>query len=214
MNGQQGNKIKIARFVIGSIGTNCYVVSDRDTKEAFLVDAAACPPELVSYIRNSGLCMQGVLLTHGHFDHILGIDSFLKEFPVPVYAHERERELLEDAALNASASYGEGYTFHKAHYLRDGSKLQLAGRKIQVIYTPGHTAGGCCYYLPEEGVLFSGDTLFHSSIGRTDLPTGSSSQLIRSIKDKLLALPPATRVYPGHMEETTIEYEQKYNPFL
>ncbi len=206
--------MKIEKFVIGPIGTNCYIVSNEETKECFVTDPAACPPELVSHIRNERLNVQAVLLTHGHFDHIMGIDSFLREFPVPVYAHEAERALLEDARLNSSAMYGMKYTFSGAEYVKDGQELKIAGMKVKAIHTPGHTVGGCCYYIPEENVLISGDTLFCASIGRTDLPTGSMSELVRSIREKLLPLPDETKVYPGHMEETTIGYERKNNPFL
>ena len=206
--------MKIERFVIGPIGTNCYIVINEETKECFVTDPAACPPELVSHIRSTGLKVQAVLLTHGHFDHIMGIDDFVREFPVPVYAHEAEKELLENVQLNSSAMYGMGYTYSGAEYLKDGQVLTIAGSEIHVIYTPGHTAGGCCYYIPAEHVLISGDTLFHASIGRTDLPTGSSSQLVRSVREKLMMLPEETKVYPGHMEETTIGYEKKYNPFV
>lgn len=206
--------MNIERFVIGPIGTNCYIVINEETKECFVTDPAACPPELVSHIRSTGLKVQAVLLTHGHFDHIMGIDDFVRKFPVPVYAHEAEKELLENAQLNSSAMYGMGYTYSGAEYLKDGQVLTIAGFEIHVIYTPGHTAGSCCYYIPAEHVLISGDTLFHASIGRTDLPTGSSSQLVRSVREKLMVLPEETKVYPGHMEETTIGYEKKYNPFV
>ena len=206
--------MKIERFVIGPIGTNCYIVINEETKECFDTDPAACQQENESHIRSTGLKVQAVLLTHGHFDHIMGIDDFVREFPVPVYAHEAEKELLENAQLNSSAMYGMGYTYSGAEYLKDGQVLTIAGFEIHVIYTPGHTAGGCCYYIPAEHVLISGDTLFHASIGRTDLPTGSSSQLVRSVREKLMVLPEETKVYPGHMEETTIGYEKKYNPFV
>ena len=109
---------------------------------------------------------------------------------------------------------GQPYTFHGAQYVKDGDLLDIAGMKIQVIQTPGHTIGGCCYYIADEQTLFSGDTLFRASIGRTDLPTGSMGALVRSVKEKILVLPDETRVYPGHMEETTVGYEKKYNPFL
>lgn len=205
--------MKIEKFVIGPIGTNCYIVINEETKECFVTDPGACPPELVSHIRSTDLKVQAVFLTHGHFDHIMGLDDFEKEFPVPVYAHEAEKELLENAQLNSSARYGRGYTYSGAEYLRDGQTVTSAGFEIHVIHTPGHTAGGCCYYIPAENTLFSGDTLFRASIGRTDFPTGSSS-LVRSVREKLMVLPEETRVYPGHMEETTIGYEKKYNPFV
>ena len=207
--------MKIENFVLGPVGTNCYIVINEGTKECFLVDMAACPPELVSHIKNSGLTVKAVLLTHGHFDHIMGLDRFLEEFPVPVYACAAEKELLESAQLNSSSGMlGQPYTFHGAQYVKDGDLLDMAGMKIQVIQTPGHTIGGCCYYIADEQTLFSGDTLFRASIGRTDLPTGSMGALVRSVKEKILVLPDETRVYPGHMEETTVGYEKKYNPFL
>ena len=205
--------MKIENFVLGPVGTNCYIVINEGTKECFLVDMAACPPELVSHIKNSGLTVKAVLLTHGHFDHIMGLDRFLEEFPAPVYACEKE--LLESPQLNSSSGMlGQPYTFHGAQYVKDGDLLDMAGMKIQVIQTPGHTIGGCCYYIADEQTLFSGDTLFRASIGRTDLPTGSMGALVRSVKEKILVLPDETRVYPGHMEETTVGYEKKYNPFL
>lgn len=206
--------MKIEKFVIGIIGTNCYLVQNEETKECILIDPATCKQKIVDHIREQGLSLKAILLTHGHFDHIMGIDGFLEAFPVPVYAHEKERELLEDASLNSSSTYGPGYTFSGAVYVKDQERLTLAGMEIEVIYTPGHTIGGCCYYLPKEGVLFSGDTLFCASVGRSDFPTGSAGQLIRSIKEKLMCLPEDTKVYPGHMDETTIAFEKANNPFL
>lgn len=207
--------MKVNRFVLGPVGTNCYIVRNEMSGECFVVDPAACPKELTGYIRSEGLKVQAVLLTHGHFDHIMGLDDLLKEFPVPVYALKEEKAVLESEELNASLSmFGRGYTFSGAEYLEDGRVLQAAGMQVNVIATPGHTCGGCCYYISGGNVLFCGDTLFCSSIGRTDLPTGSSSQLIRSIRERLFILPDETKVYPGHMEETTIGYEKKYNPFV
>lgn len=206
--------MRIERFIVGMVGTNCYVVSNEETAECFLVDPGLCTKEVVDHIRDNGLHLQAILLTHGHFDHIMGLDGFLKEFPVPVYAQEEEEVLLKDASYNASVSYGPSYTFSGAAYVKDGQELELAGMKIRVIHTPGHTIGGCCYYIEKEHALFSGDTLFHDSVGRTDFPTGSQSQLVRSIREKLMELPEDTIVYPGHMSETTIGHEKKYNPFL
>ena len=207
--------MKTERFVVGPVGTNCYIARNEENGECFVVDPGACPPELPGHIKRAGLSVKAVLLTHGHFDHIMGLDGFLKEFPVSVYACEGEKDLLESAELNSSIGmYGKAYTFSGAEYVSDRQVLHIAGFEIQVIRTPGHTAGGCCYYIPEERVLFSGDTLFRASVGRTDLPTGSMSDLVRSVRDRLLVLPEETKVYPGHMEETTIGYEKKYNPFV
>ncbi len=206
--------MKIKNFVIGMIGTNCYIVSNKERGECVLIDPAVYAPEITAYIRKEGLDMQAILLTHGHFDHIMGIDGFLEEFPVPVYAYRAEEVLLKDASMNVSQNFGRQYTYSGASYVEDGQVLDLAGMHFQVIHTPGHTIGGCCYYLEQEKVLFSGDTLFRESMGRTDFPTGSSSELLGSIRERLLILPDETVVYPGHMGSTTIGDEKKYNPFL
>ena len=206
--------MQIERFIVGMVGTNCYVVSNEETSECFLVDPGAYSDKVIAYIREHELKPQAILLTHGHFDHIMGLDGVLREFPIPVYAQEEEEILLKDASYNASVSYGPAYTFSGASYIKDGQILELAGMTIRAIHTPGHTIGGCCYYIESEQVLFSGDTLFHDSVGRTDFPTGSQSQLVRSIREKLLGLPEETVVCPGHMSETTIGHEKKCNPFL
>ena len=206
--------MKIEKFVIGMVMTNCYVVSNEESKECFIVDPGTFSEKIVNYINEKELTVKAILLTHGHFDHIMGIDEFLQEFPVTVYAHEKEKQLLENTQYNLSGMDGTGYIFTDAVYVTDGQILDIAGMQIRVIYTPGHTIGGCCYYLEEEQVLFSGDTLFQESIGRTDFPTGSASALVRSVREKLLVLPGEVHVYPGHEERTTIAMERKYNPFI
>ena len=205
--------IKIRNFVLGMVRTNCYLVTNEETGQCVLIDAAVYSPEITEQIRREGLDFRGILLTHGHFDHIMGIDGFQKEFPgIPVYAHREEEVLLTDASMNASADFGRQYTYSGASYTEDGGCLELAGLQFQVIHTPGHTIGGCCYYLPEEKVLFSGDTLFCESYGRTDFPTGSGRDLVSSVVDKLFVLPEEVNVYPGHESQTTIGHEKKYNP--
>nr|WP_305138706.1 MBL fold metallo-hydrolase [uncultured Schaedlerella sp.] len=207
--------MKIQNFVLGMVGTNCYLVVNEEEKQCILIDPAVYSGEIAEQIRREGLDLRAILLTHGHFDHIMGIDGFRKEFPeIPVYAHREEEALLKDASMNASLEFGRQYTFSGAAYTEDGDVLDLAGMQFQVIHTPGHTIGGCCYYLQEEKVLFSGDTLFRESIGRTDFPTGNGGQLMRSIREKLFTLPEETAVYPGHMERTMIGDEKKYNPYF
>ena len=206
--------MKIEKFVTGIISTNCYLVINEETKQTVVIDPAACPSYLMGHIKSEGLQVEAILLTHGHFDHIMGIGDLRKEFPVPVYAHEGDQETLLDPSLNLSISYTDGYTFDGATYVRDGQTLELAGASFQVIHTPGHTPGGVCYYLENEKVLFSGDTLFQNSVGRTDFPNSSMSDLIRSLREKVMALPDDVKVYPGHMGETTIGHERKHNPFI
>ena len=207
--------MKIQNFVLGMVGTNCYLVVNEEEKQCILIDPAVYSGEIAEQIRREGLDLRAILLTHGHFDHIMGIDGFRKEFPeIPVYAHREEEALLKDASMNASLEFGRQYTFSGAAYAEDGDVLDLAGMQFRVIHTPGHTIGGCCYYLQEEKVLFSGDTLFRESIGRTDFPTGNGGLLMRSIREKLFTLPEETAVYPGHMERTTIGDEKKYNPYF
>lgn len=206
--------MKVEKFLTGIISTNCYLVINEDTKQAVVIDPAACPSYLMSHIKSEGLKIEAILLTHGHFDHIMGIDGFLSEFDVPVYVHEEDADAMEDPVLNQSSTYTSGYTFGKARYLRDRQTLELAGYTFQVIHTPGHTKGGCCYYVASEGVLFSGDTLFQNSVGRTDFVNSSTSDLVHSVREKLFLLPDDTMVYPGHMGETKIGHEKKYNPYV
>lgn len=206
--------MRIQTFVTGIIGTNTYVVYNEETKEAFLVDPAACPKKMLTFMEEEGLDVKAVLLTHGHFDHIMGLEELEKLYKVPVYAGEKEAGLIVDAHWNQSDIYTKGYTFSDSVYVKDREILSVAGYDIQVLFTPGHTPGGVCYYIADEGILFSGDTLFHHSVGRTDFEGGSMSDLVRGIEEKLLPLPDETKVLPGHMEATTIGEEKKYNPFL
>ena len=196
------------------VGTNCYVVYNEETRACFVVDPAAPSDLVIEFIKTEGLILQGILLTHGHFDHIMGIDALCRAYPVPVYASILEELVLTDADVNLSSAYGMGYTVTDVRFLEDEEHVELAGYEIRMISTPGHTVGECCYYLPKEEVLFSGDTLFAGSVGRTDFPTGSMGTLVRSVKERLLVLPEDTQVYPGHMEATTIGFEKENNPFL
>ena len=206
--------MKIEKFVTGIISTNCYVVSNEETKEAVIVDPAACPPSILNYIKEEELKVTAILLTHGHFDHTMGIGGFLEKFPVPVYVHEKEEDTLKDPALNLSGIYTAGFTFSDVTYIRDNQVLSLAGYDFLVLHTPGHTPGGVCYYVEKEKVLFSGDTLFQGSVGRTDFPNSSMSDLVRGIREKIFTLPDDVKVYPGHMGDTMIGYEREHNPFV
>ncbi|GFI50280.1 MAG: MBL fold metallo-hydrolase [Dorea sp.] len=206
--------MRVERFLTGIISTNCYLAVNEETKQTVVIDPAASSPNLMNHIEAEGLKIEAILLTHGHFDHIMGIDGFLKKYKVPVYVHEADRELMNDPKLNQSSSYTAGYTFSGAEYIQDGQVLHFAGYDFEVFHTPGHTPGCCCFYVRQKGVLFSGDTLFANSVGRTDFPGSSMSELVRSIREKLMTLPDETRVYPGHMGETAIGHERVNNPFI
>lgn len=206
-------KLKINQYVVGPVQTNCYFAINEDTKELLVIDPGASPKKLAEKIREEGCAPVAILLTHGHFDHATGAEELAAEFDIPIYAYEDEKETLEDSNLNVSWMIGEQKVFHANVFVKDEQELLLAGFHIRVLFTPGHTRGGCCYYLPYEDVLFSGDTLFCCSVGRSDLPGGSTSELVRSVREKLLTLPERTTVYPGHNDVTTIENERMYNPY-
>lgn len=197
------------------IGTNCYLVINEETKESVMVDPGAYPAKVKNAVKEQGLKLKAVLLTHAHFDHIMGLSDVMEDVKVPVYVEEADLPMMTDGESNLSSTYVRGgYRFEEAVPVSDGQQLESAGFQFRVIHTPGHTPGGCCYYMEQEGVLFSGDTLFQTSVGRSDFPGGSASALVRSVKEKLLVLPEETHVYPGHMEETTIGYEKLHNPFI
>lgn len=200
--------------MVGMVQTNCYILYNEETKKGIIVDPGDDAEKLMSYIDKKELQIEAILLTHGHFDHIMAVPELKKRFGVPVYASEAEREVLGNPDANLSLYMGgRGISLEADNYLKDGETLTLLGEEVRCILTPGHTVGGMCYYFPKSGILFSGDTLFQESVGRTDFPGGSMKELVRSIREKLFPLAPATKVYPGHGLTTTIEIEKMFNPF-
>lgn len=211
----QEDKMKVERMVLGQIQTNCYFAINEATKETIVIDPADRPDSVLRKAVDEGLTLKAIFLTHGHADHMLGVPELKAKLGIPVYACEAEKALLADPAQNLSpALFRKSVSFAADVWVKDGQELEVAGMKFRVYGTPGHTPGGCCYYSAEAGVLFSGDTLFAGSVGRTDFPGGSMSALVRGIKEKLTPLPDETKVYPGHMEESTIGAERRYNPYL
>ena len=209
---------RIEHYIVGPIATNCYFLINDETKEAVVVDPGAAAKPLSGKLDEGGYTPVAILLTHGHFDHADAVDDLLAIYSdreIPVYAYSGEKETLEDPRINLSGDMNRSpKVYHATDYLNDGEEFTVAGFTVRTIFTPGHTPGGCCFYLEKEGVCFTGDTLFCGSVGRSDFPGGSASTLVRSIREKLLVLPDDTVCYPGHDSVTTIADEKKYNPFL
>lgn len=202
-------KINICKMTLGTMATNTYVVYG-ENGEGFIVDPAA-ESEIIK-IKTTELMadIKAILLTHGHFDHIGALEEVKKIYDADVYACEKEKEILFSSEKNLSAYFEKPFTGKADVYVKDGESISIAGFDIRVIETPGHTIGSVCYLVSKEDeqVLISGDTLFAGSHGRYDFPTGSYSQLMISIKEKLLTLKDSLPVYPGHNEDTTIGEEK------
>ncbi|MBR2531721.1 MAG: MBL fold metallo-hydrolase [Lachnospiraceae bacterium] len=204
--------IQIQSMVLGMVGTNVFLVKNEDTGELVIIDPADGAGIIEQKIRGMGGRPVAILLTHGHFDHIMACEEIRDLYSIPVYAEESEAEVLEDPRKNLSADWGSGISMKADHYVKDGDVLTLAGLSIHVLHTPGHTQGSCCFYLPEEKLLFSGDTLFCGSYGRIDFPTSSGMAMKASVQRLLRELPDDTNVLPGHEMFTRIDQEKRYNP--
>ena len=207
-------KLELQQMVLGPVYTNCYIAKNKETGEALIIDPADSPSKIELKVNAMGARPVAVLLTHGHFDHIMGVEAVREKYQIPVYACRQEEEMLREPPVNMTDQMGKSCSIRPDVFLDDLQVFEAAGFSIQMIHTPGHTKGSCCYYLKEEGVLFSGDTLFCGSVGRTDFPGGSASQIRDSLHRLLAALPDDTSVYPGHDTSTTIGYEKRYNPFV
>ena len=206
--------LAIRMMVLGPVQTNCFFLINEDTKEVLVIDPADHAQKIIEWMKSENLKPVAILLTHGHFDHIMGVEGIRKEYGIPVYASRDEVDVLAKPQLNVSTMMGAYLSMKADELFCDGDVLELAGMKLKVISTPGHTIGRVCFYIEEEKVLISGDTLFEASVGRTDFPTGSSRQLIESIKTRLFILPDDTSVFPGHGGTTSIGYENIHNPFV
>ena len=205
-------KIMVRSLVLGMVATNCYFVMNQETEEMLLIDPADDLEAIDQQVLKMGGKPVAILLTHGHFDHIMAAADCREKYQIPVFAHQLEQEVLEQSEYNLSSRWSKAYSMKADHLAADKEELELGGFQIQVLHTPGHTQGSVCYYFPVEGMLFSGDTLFAQSYGRTDFPTSSMSDMQSSITRLLSTLPEATEVYPGHNESTSISIEKRYNP--
>ncbi|MBN2018814.1 MAG: MBL fold metallo-hydrolase [Sedimentisphaerales bacterium] len=209
--------MKIDRLVLGEFETNCYILrSSEQATDCLIIDTGLDVRPLMEFLENHKANPIAMVLTHGHIDHIAGVEELRAKYPaIKVYIHKADADLLANSVSNLSFMTGDSFSTDEAdHLVNEPDIIEKAGIKLQVIHTAGHTPGGICLYAEQEGVVFVGDTLFADSVGRTDFPGGDMRRLIDNIKDKLLILPDATTVYPGHGPQTTIGREKTHNPFL
>lgn len=209
---ERGN-LAIMGLAVGVMPTNCYLVWDNISKDAVVIDPADDEERIIEWIEKEGLELKAILLTHGHFDHVMAVDALRKKYGVKSYIHELEQEVLGDAQKNCAYMINSSFTDEADVYVKDEEELQFGALNLRVLHTPGHTQGGVCYYFYQANTLFSGDTMFCRNVGRDDLPTGNGMALQKSIREKLLVLPEEVIVFPGHNGPTTIGTEKKGRPW-
>lgn len=202
--------MKIQCFALGAIGTNCYVISD-DNGIAAVIDCDGSGHPLFKYIEENNLTPTHILLTHGHFDHIGAVQAVKQKYGCKVCAGALEADVLAQPQLNSSDAYGDGISIIPDELLTDGQIVTIGDLKFKVMNTPGHTEGSICFI--QDKNIFSGDTLFLGSCGRTDFPTGDWSTIVHSLQ-QLKALEGDYVVYPGHGPTTTLDYERRTNPYM
>jgi len=205
---------KLHMINVGEMRTNCYILSNEETKEALVFDPGAEPERILEFLKSKDLTVAAILLTHGHFDHIMGVDGLRRQERAKVYACEAEKELMADPDMNCAHMFHCEAAAEADVYVKDGQILSMIGLDIEVIHTPGHTSGGACYYMKDLKIVITGDTLFFEAVGRCDLPTSNEAAIIESITKKLFVLPEDVVVYPGHGRSSSIGYEAQNNPYV
>ncbi len=201
----------VKKIVVGGWKANCYIVSSESTQQGFIIDPGDGEHHILSAVREAGLEIKLLVATHGHIDHIGSIGELKKALHVPVAIHRSDAAALQgDGRFFWAETFGP--PIHADILLKEDDSIDVADLHFKVINTPGHTYGGICLY--GHGALFTGDTLFRNSIGSSPIGTGTRSQLIDSIIEKLMVLPANTIIYPGHGSQTTVEAEKKNNPYI
>ena len=207
--------MRITNLPSGALQANTYLAVDEKTNEGFIVDPGGYNKVLTKEVRDNDVKIKYIILTHGHSDHICGVNEHKAEFPdAKIVAYKDEEAMLANPNLNQSPGFGVPYSTKADILVSDGDELKVGDVTLKFIHTPGHTEGGMCIYVEEAKALFSGDTLFRQSIGRTDFPGGSYKEIMDSIRKKLFLLPDDTNVFPGHMGTTSIGFEKENNPFV
>jgi glyoxylase-like metal-dependent hydrolase (beta-lactamase superfamily II) len=209
----KGRKMIIETVVVGPLMVNCYILGCETTLEGIVIDPGGDADKILSAVSGHELKIRQIVNTHGHFDHVGANRDLMDAWGVGLLIHELDAPMLECADVTA-LKYGLSAENSPppSGFLRDGDTISFGKYHLKVLHTPGHTLGGCSLY--GEGVVFTGDTLFAESVGRTDFPGGSSAALGKSIREKLLTLPDETIVYPGHGPTTTVGHERLYNPYI
>ncbi len=204
--------LKVTQLTFPGFCANCYLVCDEETKDAFLIDPGAYGTRQSEYIKSQGANLRYILLTHGHYDHIMGVKQFKKDFSAKVVIHEKDEDCLSSPLKSLAITHALNFPKAEADItVKDGDRLYFGGTEIEVIHTPGHTKGSVCYKIGD--MLFTGDTLFKGTVGRTDFPGGSYKEIIESV-NRLGALEGDYKVYPGHEGITTLENERRNNPYM